>query len=116
MLARTLLSLVNLGALTATLAVWFAFPQYSTYALYACFAWVVIAFAVMYSAWGNRPVGASAHGVAGATAPAPAPAGAVRSVGGAGAMPPLDFCIYCAATLPAEATRCPVCGHAAARG
>jgi hypothetical protein len=106
MLARTALSLVNLGVLSATLTVWFLLPHYSTYALYGCLAWVVIAFALMYSAWGNRPLGTT--GGAGA--------GLRGSDGSGGSRPPLDFCIYCATTLPVGASRCPACGHAGARG
>lgn len=107
MLARTFLSLVNMAVLGATLAVWYALPRYSDLALYACLAWVVVAFVLMYSAWGNRPLGAAR----------PLPAGAPADPIGAGSSsPPLDFCIYCAAPLPASMSRCPACGHLAARG
>ena len=104
MLARTALSLVNLVVLTATLTIWFLLPHYSTYALYGCLAWVVVAFGMMYSSWGNRPIGAAAHPLS-AAGDAP---GSTRA--------PLDFCIYCATTLPAGASRCPACGHTSARG
>jgi hypothetical protein len=114
LLARTLLSLVNLGVLGATLAVWFTLPQYANYALYACLGWVVVAFALMYSAWGNRPFGAPAPVGAGGASPAGA-GGAPGSLA-VPSLPPVDFCIYCATTLPVGASRCPACGHAAARG
>jgi hypothetical protein len=115
MLTRTFLSLVNLGVLSGTVVIWFAVPQYSTYALYACLAWVVIAFAMMYSAWGNRPLGTRARSTAVGTPLPSGPTGGGRVVGGASAGAPLDFCIYCAASLPANAGRCPACGHAVAR-
>ncbi|MFY9717088.1 MAG: hypothetical protein WAK40_04045 [Thermoplasmata archaeon] len=103
MLRRTFLSLVNLGVLFSTLAIWLLLPTLSTYALYVCLAWVVLAFGLMYSSWGNRPIGPARRtgGAGGAALPS--------SAGG-----PLDFCIFCAATLPAGATRCPACGHALA--
>ena len=102
MLARTALSLVNLGVLSGTLLVWFFLPHYATFALYACLGWVVVAFGVMYSPWGNRAIG-----------PARVASG---TTGSGGPRVPLDFCIYCATSLPVGATRCPACGHAAARG
>ncbi|HTP53526.1 MAG TPA: hypothetical protein VML94_00980 [Thermoplasmata archaeon] len=103
MLLRTFLSFVNLGVLFSTLAVWTLVPAVSTYALYFCLVWVVLALSLMYSPWGNRPIGRSARAGAGGSTPL---------VSGAGG--PLDFCIFCAATLPAGATRCPACGHALA--
>ncbi len=107
MLARTALSFANAGVLGATLAVWFLLPQYSTYALYGCLGWVVVAFGLMYSPWGNRRIRGTGSdpGTTGAS---------VRGAALAGA--PLDFCIYCAAQLPTAARRCPACGHALARG
>ncbi len=118
MLARTFLSLVNLAVLSVTVVVWFVAPlPYSTYALYGCLAWVVVAFAMMYSAWGNRPLGIPARSApAGAPLPSgPTGGGRGAGVGGAGPLAPLDFCIYCAASLPANAGRCPACGHAVSR-
>jgi len=103
-LLRTALSLVNLVALTATLIVWFSFPQYADYALYACLGWVMVAFGVMYSRWGNRPLRPAGPGSGGP----PLPGGG--RVGGA----PLGFCVFCAAHLPPGATRCPECGRAIA--
>ena len=115
MLARTFLSLVNLAVLGGTLTVWFAFPAWSTYALYACLAWVVVAFALMYSAWGNRPFGV---GTPAATTAGPGArlAGGGAAGGTPAALPPLDFCIYCGSFLPVGASQCPACGHAGARG
>jgi len=105
-LTRTALSFVNLGVLTATLVVWFEFPAYSDYALYACLAWVGAAFAVMYSRWGDRPIRAAAGATPGdRKLPAGLPGGTS-----------LGFCIYCAANLPAGAPRCPECGRAVGPG
>ena len=101
MLRRTLLSLVNLAVLAAVTTVWLTLPAYSTYAVYGCLGWIVAALALMYSAWGNRPVGATA---------APAPLATGTSGGGPGA---LDFCIYCGTTFGPGATRCAACGRAA---
>jgi hypothetical protein len=103
MLLRTFLSLVNLGVLFSTLTIWLLLPGLSTYALYACLAWVVLAFALMYSSWGNRPIGATPRIAGGGSAPL------APGIGG-----PLDFCIFCGTTLPVGATRCPACGHARA--
>ena len=114
MLVRTFLSLVNLAVLFSTLSVWLLLPAYSTYALYGCLGWVVVAFAVMYSAWGNRPFRAPARATAAGGGAASSGGGV--GAGGAGGAPPIDFCIYCAASLPAGASRCPACGHAGARG
>jgi len=103
-LLRTALSLVNLGALTATLVVWFSYPQFSTIALYLCLGWVLVAFGVMYSRWGNRPL---------RTAPL-APPGPRLPGGGGAAGAPLGFCVFCAAHLAPGMTRCPDCGRAIA--
>ena len=102
MLLRTALSLVNLAALSATLVVWLALPAYSGIALYACLGWVMVAFGVMYSRWGNRPIGRRAGGL---TAEGAAPA-----LGGG-----VGFCVFCAANLAPGATRCPDCGRATGR-
>lgn len=109
MLVRTLLAVVNLGVLSVTLAVWVLLPAYSEYALYGCLGWVVAALVLMYSTWGNRRIGGSADGP---TSGAPLAGGTGTATG----LPPLDFCIYCAAPMPAGASRCPACGHAGARG
>jgi hypothetical protein len=104
-LLRTVLSFVNLGVLTATLFVWFELPLYSDYALYACLAWVLAAFAVMYSRWGDRRIGSAA-------APASSGPPLATSPGSAS----LGFCIFCAAILPPGVPRCPECGRAIGPG
>jgi len=109
--ARTVLSFVNLAVLGATLTIWFVFPAYSTYALYACLGWVVAAFVLMYSAWGNRPVGLAARSAPAGSGPLPSRNPSAGGGGGRSTVPPVDFCIYCGTHLPASAVRCGACGH-----
>ena len=132
MLVRTLLSIVNLGVIAVAVTIAFVFTQYAGLAVYALLGWMLVTFVMMYSAWGNRPVSASSGGTrASGTAPAPgnpfapaspppaprpgtaaSPAGPARGPAGPAPTPPIDFCVYCAASLPAGVPRCPSCGHA----
>jgi hypothetical protein len=119
MLVRTWLSFANVGVLAAVLVVWFAHPAFAEYALYGCLGWFLLAFVLMYSSWGSRPAGTRPRPLAGAAGAAPSgvPGPSGSPAGGAlASAPPLDFCIYCATSLPVGADRCPSCGHARARG
>jgi hypothetical protein len=109
MRARTLLSFLNLAALTATFVVWFAFPKYAEYAVYLALAWTVVAVTLLFSSWVSHPVGAAGAAVPGAAPGGAAPGGAPT----APALPagPIPFCIYCATDLPVGASTCPACGH-----
>jgi len=106
------LSFVNLAVLGATLTIWFAFPAYSTYALYACLGWVVAAFVLMYSSWGSRPVGVAPRSTPATSPPLAGTPGRGYGGGSRGVPPSVDFCIYCGTHLPASAVRCSACGHA----
>ena len=106
---RTLLSLVNLGVAAVAVAIVFVLPQYATLAVYAFLGWFVVSLAVVWGSRGSRPVGAPA-----ALSSSPSPAGPLAASGPptAGPAGPISFCAYCAADLPAGATRCPACRHA----
>lgn len=110
MRARSLLSFLNLAAMTATFVVWLAFPRYAQYAVYLALGWILIACALLYTSWAARPSGAAAAGSggAGAAGGSPLPAAATAPFTPSA---PIGFCIYCAASLPVGAMRCPACGH-----
>jgi hypothetical protein len=111
MRARTLLSFLNLAALSATFVVWFAFPRYAEYAVYLALAWTVVAVSLLFTSWVTAPVvvpGGGAARAGGARGSAPeAGAGAPLPI----ASGPLPFCIYCGGDLPLAASLCPGCGH-----
>jgi len=103
MVRRSVLSLVNVAVASAALIVWFRYPQYAMYAIYALLGWFFVSFSLVW-VLGTNPGGAPAG---------PLPSGAPGTGGrGTGSRPfRAGFCIYCAADLPPEATRCPACGH-----
>ena len=107
MRGRLLLSIANLAVAAGALIVWFAFPQYGEYALWAFLAWIVVGFSTVWLRWG-------APSPAGAAGP-PAAAAAGATAGRVAGPPAISFCIYCAAELPVGASRCPACGHASPR-
>ncbi len=110
---RTIFSLVNLSVLASALGVWFLWPRYADYALYAFLGWTVIGFTLVFVPWGSASAAPTARGASGASAP-----GDPTPLAGAGAVAappqPIGFCIYCGTDLPAEARRCLSCGHAVA--
>ena len=113
MILRTLLSLVNLAVIAATVFIWFELPAIANVALYALVGWMFATFVVMYSPWGNRRVTATSSGgsaPSGSPFAAPAPT-SLPLASNPSSAPALDFCIFCAATLPAGSPRCPACGH-----
>jgi len=110
MRARTVLSLLNLAAMTATFVVWLAFPRFAEYALYLALGWIVVASTLLYASWAARPMAMpdSGGGSAGPSGSGPAvPLASSRTTSD----PPIGFCIYCANDLPVGADRCPACGH-----
>ena len=108
MVRRGVLSLVNVAVVSVALVVWFRYPQYAMYAVYALLGWFFISFSLIW-ALGTNPV------APGGGQPLPSGASAPLS-SGTGPRPfRAGFCIYCAADLPAEATRCPSCGHSVAQ-
>ncbi len=111
MLLRTLLTLVNLGAITVAIVVLLAYPSYSGPAFYLLLGWMFGSMILVYGPWGNRPVG----GARPASGPPPpgTPAVARGSSGPAAAPAEIPFCIYCAAPLPPGAAFCTACGHRA---
>ena len=108
MLLRTLLTLVNLGAIAVAIVVLLAYPAYSGPAFYLLLGWMFGSMVLVYGPWGNRQVGRGRP----PTAPLPSGSGAAA----APTVPSpaeIPFCIYCAAPLPSGATFCPACGHRA---
>jgi hypothetical protein len=108
---RTIFSLVNLGVLGAALGVWFLWPRYADYALYAFLGWTVIGFTLVFVPWGSASGTPAARGPAGAQVATdhPLPPGSAPA---AAAQPPIGFCVFCGTDLPPEARRCLACGHA----
>ncbi len=112
---RALLLLVGAAVIVATMVVWIRYPSYSGYVVYLLLAWIVVSVSLNWSSRATaRPATASAAPASGARAPLPsAPRVAAPASGASGTPGPIPFCIYCASDLPAGATRCPACGHAA---
>jgi len=113
---RALLSLVNIAVATGALLVIFLYPRYAGYAIYAFLGWFVVSFSLVWVARGPSPTAGPTALAPSATPggrPGPAP-GVARVTPTRPAPEPAEigFCIYCASDLPAEATRCPACGHA----
>lgn len=108
---RTALSLANLIAIVVAFLVLFEFPAYAPYAFYALVAWIFVGFGLMYLP-GARSAGsgASAAGTFPNAGGSPLP-----SAGGAAPGARLDFCVWCGATLPADAGTCPTCGRRVAQ-
>jgi len=110
MIFRTLLTMINLTTFAIAIGVLLVFPQYSAYAFYFLVGWMVASLVLFYQPWASRPIGAAAAVAAPAAGPAPAiPTTPVAPSGPASA--PLDFCIYCAAPIANDATKCTACGH-----
>jgi len=107
---RLVFSLVNIGMAVAVLTVLFLFPRYAGYAVYAFFGWFLVSLSVVWFAGAPARAPTSAGPAAGA-----ASAGPVAPVARPGVAPTpparIDFCIYCAADLPAGTPRCRSCGH-----
>jgi len=110
-LARTLLSLLNLAAVTVALVAWFALPQYAVYELFGFVGWMIVGFVLLGSSWGSRPVGSGIRGAGSAPAPEGGSLASSPSVGPATGSP-IGFCVYCAADIPPGAGRCPACHRA----
>ena len=99
---RVVLSLLYLGVTAAALAILFLLPQYATYALYGFLAWFIVSLALVWGARGaSTAPGSRTGGGAGGGSP----------LASSGSASPIPFCAYCAADLPAGASRCPACGH-----
>jgi len=108
---RALFSLINVAVAAAALVVLFAFPRYAGYAVYAFFGWFVVSITFVWFARGTPPVAASSGGGGG---PAPGATNGTPLHPGRplpASPPPIDFCVYCATTLPPGASRCLACGH-----
>jgi hypothetical protein len=113
---RTLISLANLAAVVAAFVVLVELPQYSDFALYGLLGWMLVGFVLFYGLRSGR------------SAPSPGgtfPSGGSTGTEGSGPLPsgspsgssaPLDFCIFCGATLPVGAAACPACGHRVSPG
>ncbi len=111
---RTIFSLTNLAMLGAAVGFWIFLPQYAAYAVYAFLGWTVVGFALLFTPWANRAPTSSPPGPTSA-ASGPGPDAGSRPLPSGAATPSIDFCVFCAADLPPEATRCPSCGHVARR-
>jgi hypothetical protein len=115
---RTLFSIVNLGVAAGVLLVFFLFPRYAGYAVYAFLAWFLVGLSMIWLARGSAPVAGpgplvATPAAAGGALPSAAP---VRKDGGTPSPPPeVGFCIFCATDLAPDADRCPACGHLRAR-
>ncbi len=115
MLVRTLLTLVNFAIFGVVIGVVLVYPQFDAVAFYFLLGWMVASFALFYLPIASRRVGGAP---AAPTTQGPLPTGSSPTAGAAPAVPAtapassLSFCVYCAADLPAGATRCPACGHA----
>jgi hypothetical protein len=110
-LARTLLSLLNLAAVTVALVAWFALPQYAVYELFGFVGWMIVGFVLLGSSWGSRPIGSGVRGAGGAPARGGGPLASSGAVAG-GTTPELGFCAYCATNLAPGAGHCPACHRA----
>jgi hypothetical protein len=108
---RTIFSLVNLAVLAAALGVWFLWPRYADYALYAFLGWIVVGFTLVFVPWGSASASSTARG-SGAVQGSPEAPTAPGAGPNAAVSPPIGFCIYCGYDLPPEARRCLACGHA----
>jgi len=114
---RALFSLINLCVAAGALLVFFLFPRYAGYAIYAFLGWFLVGISTVWLL-GNpsaEPSRGPTPAPAGAGGAGPAAAPLRSSTGGAGTSAEVGFCIYCAADLPPGASRCPACGHAGAR-
>lgn len=109
MLLRTLLTFVNLGAISAAILVLLAYPKYDGPAFYILVGWMFGSMVLVYGPWGNRTVG-SARATPPSTPLASSPGFGPRPSSAPAEIP---FCIYCAAPLAPGATLCPACGHRA---
>jgi hypothetical protein len=110
MRARTVLSLLNLAAMTATFVVWLAFPRFAEYALYLAVGWIVVACTLLYTSWAARPLG-TPSGAAGRPGPASSTPSVSEPAPTSASPAPIGFCIFCANDLPVGASQCPACGH-----
>ncbi len=118
---RALLSVVNIGVAVAALLIWFRYPRYWYYALYALFGWFLVSFSLT---WTIRPTpagglaapvgvarGAQRGGAPAALSPLPAAGPAPLRGNAPDDARPIPFCVYCATDLPEDAERCPACGR-----
>jgi hypothetical protein len=110
MIVRTLLTIFNLATFVAVIAVLLLFPQYGAFAFYFLVGWMVASLVLFYQPWASRQIGARAASATSGAGPAPSfPNAPLPSA----ATPPaaLDFCVYCAAPLGPNVTKCTACGR-----
>lgn len=109
---RALLSLVNVAVAGAVLVVWYRYPHYAAYTLYALFGWIVVSFSLAWVVRGVPTGGMPGASSGGSTARLGSGSSGGTSFASAPSEPiELPFCIFCAADLPVGAPRCPACGH-----
>jgi len=114
---RAMFSLINLGVAAGALIVFFLFPRYAGYAIYAFLGWFVVGLSTVWIARSNAPVPTPSPAGVVAGQGTPLPSGSARPPAGSSpsSAPAVGFCIYCANDLPPGADRCLACGHARAQ-
>jgi len=110
MIIRTLLTLVNLATFVVVISVLLLFPQYGAFAFYFLVGWMVASLVLFYQPWASRPVGTRASPTPSGSGPAAAFPNAPMPTGPS-APSALDFCVYCAAPIGPNVTKCAACGH-----